>query len=103
MAQSDFDRFWAVCPRRTGKLAAEAEFKKALKRATVEELIAGMEQYKAHKPAYADWCHPRTWLHQGRWMDEWDEPVIERADDYGHRPPCRSYAECLQKRLAKGA
>lgn len=24
------------------------------------------------KPTYADYCHPKTWLHQGRWMDEAD-------------------------------
>jgi hypothetical protein len=99
----DFDQFWALYPLKVGKLAAERAFTKARQSATAAQLLAGVEQYKAHKPAYADWCHPKTWLTQGRWMDDWGPSAAVKADDYGHVPPCRSYAECLQKRLAPGA
>jgi hypothetical protein len=96
---TEFDKFWAAYPRKIGKLAAAAEFKKALKLTTFKEILAGVENYKQHKPAYADWAHAKTWLHQGRWMDEWDDAT--HADDRGHIPPCRSYAECLKKVLGR--
>lgn len=47
-------------------------YDKARKLATDAEILAGVEQYKKSKPAYADYCHPATWLNQGRWMDEPD-------------------------------
>jgi hypothetical protein len=34
--------------------------------------LDGIAQYMKTKPAYADWCHPRTWLSQGRWLDSAD-------------------------------
>lgn len=102
-----FTQFWAAFPRKVGKLAALEQFRKALGLATVDEILAGVERYKASKPPYADWCHPKTWLSQGRWLDEPDsEPV--KADIRGHVPPCKTNADCLAKlfddaRKAKGA
>jgi hypothetical protein len=76
-----FDQFWQQYPRKVGKLAARAQFERALKIASVEQIVAGVERYKRLKPAYADWCHPKTWLHQGRWMDEPDTPAtVEQAE-----------------------
>lgn len=81
MADRDFERFWAAFPRKVGKLAAQRAWMKAVQFATLEEILAGVERYKAMKPAYADWCHPATWLHQGRWMDEPDSaPAIVPKD-----------------------
>lgn len=73
---SDFDRFWAVFPRRVAKLAAIRAWAKALRLAAADEIIAGVERYKRHKPDYADWCHPATWLNAGRWMDDYSEPTM---------------------------
>mgnify|MGYP001616411375 CR=1 FL=1 len=67
----DFTEFWAIYPRKVGKLAAEKAYAKARQVASQEELLAGVERYKRNKPGYADWCHPRTWLVQGRWLDEY--------------------------------
>ncbi len=76
MYTKDFDEFWAACPRKVGKLAALKAYAKARKGyASQEELLAGLERYKKHKPAYADWCHPSTWLSQGRWMDEYENSL----------------------------
>lgn len=72
----DFADFWSHCPAKVGKLAAQKEYEKARKRgAQHEAIVDGLERYKQHKPAYADWCHPRTFLSQGRWLDEYDEPA----------------------------
>lgn len=68
----DFETFWRSFPRRTGKLAAMREYEKARFMASAEDILAGVERYKKNKPDYADWCHPRTFLYQGRWMDEED-------------------------------
>lgn len=65
-----FDEFWRVYPRRVAKLAAKKAYVKALKLTTHEEIMAGVARYKAGKPDYADWCHPTTWLNQGRWADD---------------------------------
>lgn len=81
----DFAVFWEHYPKKIGKLAAEKAFTRVLKNgARLDELLAGIEAYKAHKPDYADYCHPATWLNQGRWMDEYDEqpsPNVRRALD----------------------
>ena len=95
-----FDRFWEQYPRKVGKLAAMKAWTLALRTATAEVIIRGIEQYKASKPEYADWCHPVTFLRQGRWMDEPDKPTM-RADIRGHYPPCRSNTECVRKTLEK--
>jgi hypothetical protein len=82
---SAFEQFWKEYPRKTGKLAARREFEAAIKRygATLQQLLDGIERYRKTKPAYADWCHPRTWLHQGRWMDEPDSSgKQEPAEDW---------------------
>jgi hypothetical protein len=70
VSQDEFKQFWDAYPRHVGKLAAEKAYAKARHLATAAEILAGVARYKHDKPAYADWCHPRTWLSQGRWMDE---------------------------------
>jgi len=71
MHTSEFDQFWAAYPRKIGKLAAQAAFKRARTQATLVEILDGIARYVKGKPQYADFCHPRTWLTQGRWMDEY--------------------------------
>lgn len=68
----DFDAFWALYPRKVGKLDAARAYKKALKQATHDKILDGVRLYMKTKPAYADWSHPATWLNKGRWMDEPD-------------------------------
>jgi allantoicase len=73
----EFAEFWAKFPRRVAKVAAMKAYVKARKSATADEIIAGIDRYMAHKPAYADWCHPTTFLSQGRWLDEYDTPRVQ--------------------------
>lgn len=66
-----FDAWWAVYPRKTAKDAARKAYRAALKRATVEELLAGAERYRddPHRtPQFT--AYPATWLNGGRWGDE---------------------------------
>jgi hypothetical protein len=97
-----FNAFWAAYPRKVGKLAAMAEFQKALRISPVEDILAGVERYIASKPVYADWCHPKTWLHQGRWMDEPDARVEVRSPggisyECPHSPKCEKRWDCGMK------
>ncbi len=93
---SDFDIFYAAYPRRVGKLDAIKAYAKARTVATADEILAGVENYKRHKPEYADWCHPATWLNKGRWMDEYDEPqTAPKREACDHVPTCNSPQWCL--------
>lgn len=71
--ESEFAAFWQAYPRRVAKLAALKAYEKARKLASAEAILAGVQRYKQAKPEYADWCHPTTFLNQGRWLDEYEE------------------------------
>ena len=71
---TDFQEFWETYPRKVGKLAAQPAFVKARRTVSQDQLMAAVDRYIRHKPEYADWCHPVTWLRQGRWMDEYETP-----------------------------
>lgn len=99
---TDFDVFWQRYPRRIGRIAAQKAYVKARKTATADDIIAGVDRYIAHKPQYADYCHPTTWLNQGRWMDEYTAPVNIHVGAYDpfrcpHTPPCEGRWRCHQR------
>jgi len=85
---ADFDVFWHAFPRKVGKLAAKKEYDK-VRRGGIgqDELLDGVAQYVRSKPSYADWCHPRTWLSQGRWMDEAPK-ASTNGNGCDHEPRC---------------
>ncbi len=64
-----FDRWWEGYPEKVGKGAARKAFPKALSKTSLDQLIAGVERYKATKPVDRSWCNPATWLNQERWLD----------------------------------
>lgn len=90
---TEFDVFWARYPHRVGKLAAQKAFTKARKLASVEAIVQGVDRYIANKPSYADFCHPATFLNQGRWMDEYVErrSGADRRDEPRGTPERRDY------------
>jgi uncharacterized protein YdaU (DUF1376 family) len=65
-----FEAWWVIFPNRVGKAAALKAFKRAEVRATLRELIDGLQRYIASKPPERPWCNPATWLNQDRWLDE---------------------------------
>jgi hypothetical protein len=83
-----FERFWENYPKKVGKDAAWAEFKKRnpgddLTDAMIAVVLSqrASEQWRKEGGQYIP--NPRTWLHQGRWQDE---PVSSRpasASDWG--------------------
>lgn len=85
---TDFESFWASFPRRVGKLAAQKAYAKARRSASASDILAGVRRYVAHKPHYADFCHPTTWLNQGRWMDEY--PAEQSVNPLAWMDECRT-------------
>ena len=99
----EFEQFWQQYPRREGKLAAKKAYTKARTMATAQEILDGVERYREHKPSYQDFCHPTTFLNQGRWMDEY--PNTAKSYDWRcpHDPHCKHRAECQVISMRKQA
>lgn len=83
--QSEFDRFWDVCPRKVGKGAALKAYAAARQLESEPTLLEAMQSYARSRdgedPQYT--CHPATWLNQGRWDDEIPPNPALRGGDVG--------------------
>ena len=84
---TDFDAFWAAYPHKVGKADARLKFPKALEKAALPELLAGLQRYIAEKPPDRSWCNPATWLHQERWGDQPAPVTNGHARPNGTGPP----------------
>jgi len=68
---TSFEQFWGIYPRKAGKQDAQRSFERALKVATLDEILAGAQKYADDPNREAEFtAHPSTWLNQGRWSDE---------------------------------
>jgi predicted transcriptional regulator len=71
--EQDFEKFWAVYPHKTGKLAAQRAFAKALTVTDFDTLLAGAVSFAndPNLPSEKKYIkHPATWLNAGCWDDE---------------------------------
>ena len=85
--ESDFDEFWAACPRKVGKQKARTKFAAAVKRAgNPRPVIDGMKRFAADSnlPEKRFIPHPTTWLERDGWEDE---PLPPRHDTQPQRTP----------------
>src|SRR5687767_431959 len=95
-----FDQFWACFPRKVGKLAAQKIWNR-LK--PDDELVGQMLTAIGWQRATRQWRegyvpHPKTWLSQGRWMDEPDQPLrLHLAEECRHEPRCETRWRCHQR------
>lgn len=97
-----FDLWWERQPNKVGKDAARKAFERIRKsgRVTFAELMDGLLRYIATKPPHRDYCHPSTWLNQGRWADE---PAPTVADPRAATPrPSGNGLSDLGKQKAQG-
>lgn len=88
-----FDAFWKVYPRGDGKPAAIKAWDKALKAATPERIMAGLDAWLRYwrarqEPEFVPWA--QKWLNQQQWFA--DPPPLRRADP-GPRGPITSSRE----------
>ena len=88
----DFDTFWSAYPRRISKGTARTAFAKAIRKTTLEAMLAAIEDYKRFKPERIDFKHPATWLNGECWSDEWESVPQET----GRR---RSFTDVAKDRL----
>jgi hypothetical protein len=73
-ADAQFERFWGPYPRKVGKGAAMVEWRRiGPDDALTDQMVAAIEaqkkssQWRKNDGEYIP--HPRTWLHQKRWLD----------------------------------
>jgi hypothetical protein len=71
-ALAEFERWYESYPRKKSRGAAERAYRAARKIATAEELLAGVERFKATlngtEPRFI--AHPASWLNGKRWLDD---------------------------------
>ena len=102
MTNSTFDEFWDAWPKghkhekvkcediywraRSGRLKIRGKKVPETDHTTIME---GLERYKRCKPDWQAWKHPKTWLGNACWMDEWAEQPA--APDPMAPKPCPQY------------
>ena len=67
-----FATFWDAYPRKRDKGHARKAFEKALKKTSLENILAAVERYKAHEAGNGTQyiAYPATWLNGERWDDD---------------------------------
>lgn len=92
---ADFLDWYEHYPRREAKGAAYVAFKKALKRGSLDELIAGADRYTADPNRLDEYTKmPATWLNQDCWLDG---PLPPRGGTHHHHhDPSRSEWDSLR-------
>lgn len=83
VADADFEKFWSAYPKKVGKQAAKKAFNRV--KVPVETLLTAIERQKCS----AQWSkdggqyipNPVTWLNQGRWDDELEQPQETPSDN----------------------
>ena len=81
----DFERFWKVYPRKVGIGNARASFEKAIKKASVDQMIEAVEKQRQSRQWKDDGGKyiplPATWLNQERWGDKLDVEVEQPSSN----------------------
>ena len=76
--QHAFEQFWRAYPRKVAKLAAQREWER--RQPDLDTVLQALAQQRQRWTDQRYIPHPRTWLHQGRWLDETPYP---QTDDIG--------------------
>jgi len=109
---SDFDAFWTVYPLKRDRLAAQREYVHARRLVSAETILQGVERYRAHceqeRTPSRYIKKPTTWLMNGCWDDEYDEPMAPQVfrdwfRDCDHTPRCNSKTWCAVLRQREEA
>lgn len=79
-SSEQFESWWKLVPKKTGKGNARAAYARALKKTTPEILEAQIKAYAQTRagedPQFT--AHPATWLNAERWTDEAPAPMAPR-------------------------
>lgn len=94
---SAFDRWYEAFPRKVGREAARAVYKRVVKcgKASEADLLAGAERYAAerHGEDRTYTKHPKTWLNGGHWADE---PAARPANGRNRSPEKSGVTDLLR-------
>jgi hypothetical protein len=73
----DFAEWWTAYPHKVAKIAAEKAYRTARtkRKASAQDLLTGLAKYIQHKPEWQHWANGASWLHAGRWMDDYSTPA----------------------------
>jgi hypothetical protein len=88
-AQDEFEDWWKVYPKRTGKAEAQRKYAIARRTADAMTLMVAATRYAELRagadPQYT--ARPAVWLHQGRWEDEDIRAPPPNVRDRPNGPP----------------
>jgi hypothetical protein len=82
--EEQFSVFWNSYPHKMGKGDARKAFDVAIKKTTLDKMLAAITKYVAHKPDWQAYKYPGPWLRSERWDDEW-EPQQPKAPSFPSR------------------
>ncbi len=68
--RDEFAKFAELYPHKVGMAYAEKCWGRAIKKSSLEEILAGLQRYVEKKPDDINWCNPSTFLNQERWRDQ---------------------------------
>lgn len=90
--EADFADWYSSYPAKKEPGAARKAYAKARKKATAQQLLDGLERYKALDPHHARGFtkNPATWLNKECWLDEYDAAPAQRASGDGGYQPYRN-------------
>lgn len=72
-SESQFETFWNLYDKKTGRAEVEKKFKAAIKKDSFENIIAGLHKYISSRSSDSKfWKNPSTWLNQECWKDEYE-------------------------------
>jgi hypothetical protein len=98
----NFENFWSAYPSKVAKGAAAKSFKKALKSASVDEIMSGLSNYcNSRKVAEGIICNPATWLNQERWNDVCEPVEMEIEPSQALTDEQLEYIYEMEERIAK--
>lgn len=87
--QASFDAFWAIYPRKVAKLPALEVYLDVVRRGvSPDEIASGASAYAGSRAGKdpEKTAHATTWLNQGRWTDEIEQPPPGGYRDNGRAP-----------------
>jgi hypothetical protein len=98
-----FEEFWTSYPRKLDKAKAFRAFKSALKRATFEDILAGVLLYRSDPKRDPDFTkYPATWLNSDSWENTHepskDSEAARRASERRERERAASDAFLAEQR-----
>jgi hypothetical protein len=77
-----FEEFWNAYPKKLDKAKAFRAFRAALKRATFEDILAGVIAYRNDPKRNPDFTkYPATWLNADSWENAATLPEVKAANE----------------------